>query len=101
MTITLGYFLNDNPGQPRYIAATSAHGGSKTCYSSSTLLGGSLGLRLMSSHRPCPCRRRSAVARLLIVIAVGVVFAVGASVLVGNALGGVANGTPSKAPISK
>ena len=38
-------------------------------------------------------------ARLLIVIAVGVVLAVGASVLVGNALARVANGTVSKASI--
>jgi hypothetical protein len=39
------------------------------------------------------------VARLLIVIAVGVVFAVGAAVLVSNALAGVANGTASNASI--
>ena len=38
-------------------------------------------------------------ARLLIVIAVGIVLAVGASVLVSNALAGVANGTPSNASI--
>jgi hypothetical protein len=39
------------------------------------------------------------VARLLIAIAVGVVLAVGAAVLVSNALAGVANGTPSNASI--
>jgi hypothetical protein len=39
------------------------------------------------------------VARLLIAIAVGVVLAVGAAVLVTNALAGVANGTPSNASI--
>jgi hypothetical protein len=39
------------------------------------------------------------VARLLIAIVVGVVLAVGASVLVTNGLAGVANGTPSNASI--
>ena len=38
-------------------------------------------------------------ARLLIVIVVGVVLAVGASVLATNALAGLANGTPSKASL--
>jgi len=39
------------------------------------------------------------VARLLIVIAVGVVLAVGASVLASSALAGLANGKPSHATI--
>jgi hypothetical protein len=39
------------------------------------------------------------VVRLLIVIAVGVVLAVGAAVLATNALASLANGTPSKASI--
>jgi hypothetical protein len=39
------------------------------------------------------------VARLLIIIAVGVVLAVGAAVLASNALAGLANGTPSKASL--
>lgn len=38
-------------------------------------------------------------ARLLIVIAVGVVLAVGAAVLVSNALAGVADGTATNASI--
>jgi len=38
-------------------------------------------------------------ARLLIAIAVGVVLAVGAAVLVSNALVGVADGTPSNASL--
>lgn len=37
--------------------------------------------------------------RLLIVIAVGVVLAVGAAALASSALAGLANGTPSKASI--
>jgi hypothetical protein len=39
------------------------------------------------------------VARLLIVIALGVVLAVGAAVLVSNALAGVADGTATNASI--
>jgi hypothetical protein len=39
------------------------------------------------------------VARLLIVIAVGVVLGVGAAFLVGHALTGVSNGTPSNASL--
>jgi hypothetical protein len=39
------------------------------------------------------------VVRLLIVIAVGVVLGVGAALVVSNALGGVANGTPSNASL--
>jgi hypothetical protein len=39
------------------------------------------------------------VVRLLIAIVVGVVVAVGATVLVTNALAGVSNGTPSNASI--
>ena len=38
-------------------------------------------------------------ARLLIAIVVGVVLAVGAAVLAGNALTGLANGTPSTASL--
>jgi hypothetical protein len=43
--------------------------------------------------------RRSAMARLLIVLAVGIVLGVGAAFLVSNALTGVANGTPSNASL--
>jgi hypothetical protein len=39
------------------------------------------------------------VVRLLIAIVVGVVLAVGATVLATNALAGLANGTPSKATL--
>jgi hypothetical protein len=51
---------------------------------------------LLSSNRAL---RRSAMVRLIIAIVVGVVVAVGATVLVQNALTGQVNGTPSSQSI--
>jgi hypothetical protein len=54
---------------------------------------------LLSSNRTCLLSREGAVARLLIVVLVGAVLAVGATFLVSNLLSSAANGTPSNASL--